>query len=265
MALVIGDQHSEANMAKIVILGSAAAVNDAQHDYTHFLLIGERTPPILVDAGSNPLGKIKDMGIDDETLCDVILTHYHPDHVAGVPNMLMHMWLLGRRSPLRFYGLHHCINRVEDMMHGYGWLEFPDFFPTAFHRISERFAAPVLENEEFRITSWPVKHFIPTIGLRVENKLTGKVLAYSCDTEPTVSLKHLAEGADLLIHEAAGDPPGHSTATHAAQLAVEVGAKALYLIHYQVWNTDPAPLVDEARATYDGPVTLCRDFDEYTF
>ena len=27
-------------MARIVILGTAAAVNDAQHDYTHFLLVG---------------------------------------------------------------------------------------------------------------------------------------------------------------------------------------------------------------------------------
>ncbi len=252
-------------MAKIIILGSAAAVNDAQHDYTHFMLIGERTRPILIDAGSNPLGKIKDLGVDDEMLQDVILTHFHPDHVAGVPNMLMHMWLLGRRAPLRFYGLHHCINRVEDMMNGYGWLEFPNFFPTAFHRVSERNNAPVLENEEFRITSWPVKHFVPTIGLRIENKLTGKVLAYSCDTEPTPPLDELAADADLLIHEATGPPPGHSTATQAAELATRVNAKSLYLIHYQVWNTDPTPLVPEAQAVYHGPVTLCKDFDEYIF
>ena len=38
-------------MARVIILGSAAAVNDAQHDYTHFLLIGEQDSPILVDAG----------------------------------------------------------------------------------------------------------------------------------------------------------------------------------------------------------------------
>ena len=252
-------------MAKIVVLGSAAAVNDAQHDYTHLLLIGERSKPVLIDAGSNPLGKIKDLGIDDEDVQDVILTHFHPDHVAGVPNMMMHMWLLGRKSPMRFYGLHHCVNRVEDMMTGYGWQEYPNFYPTVFHRVSERYRAPVMENDDFIITSWPVKHFVPTIGLRIENKITGKVLAYSCDTEPTPSLYELAENADMLIHEAAGPPPGHSTAAQAAKLAVEVNAKSLYLIHYQVWNTDPAPLVPEAQAVYDGPVALCRDFDIYEF
>ncbi len=252
-------------MARIVILGSAAAVNDAKHDYTHFLLIGERDTPVLVDAGSNPLGKIKDLGVDDEALQDVILTHFHPDHVSGVPNMMMHMWLLGRRAPMRFYGLHHCINRIEDLMSGYSWQEWPNFFPVAFHRVSERYSAPVLENDDFKITAWPVKHFVPTIGLRIENKVTGKVLAYSCDTEPTPSLLELAKDADILIHEAAGPPPGHSTARQAGELATKVGAKSLYLIHYQVWNTDPTPLVPEAREAYDGPLVLCKDFDEFEF
>ena len=252
-------------MARIHILGSAAAVNDAQHDYTHFLLVGERSKPVLVDAGSNPLGKIKDLGFDDEELQDIILTHFHPDHVAGVPNMLMHMWLLGRKAPLRFYGLHHCMNRVEDMMVGYGWQEFPNFFPTTFYRVGERNNAPVLENEDFRITSWPVKHFVPTIGMRIENKITGNVLAYSSDTQPDPVLLELADRADMLIHEAAGPPPGHSTAFQAAEIATKVQAKSLYLIHYQVWNTDPAPLIPEAQSAYDGPVTLCNDFDVFEF
>lgn len=150
-------------------------------------------------------------------------------------------------------------------MSGYSWQEWPNFFPVAFHRVSERFRAPVLENDDFKITAWPVKHFVPTIGLRIENKVTGKVLAYSCDTEPTPSLLELADGADILIHEAAGPPPGHSTARQAGELATQVGAKSLYLIHYQVWNTDPAPLIPEAREAYDGPLVLCKDFDEFEF
>jgi ribonuclease Z len=252
-------------MARVVVLGSAAAVNDVKHDYTHLLLIGEEDTPVLIDAGSNPLGKIKDLGIDDEGLQDVILTHFHPDHVSGVPNMMMHMWLLGRKAPIRFYGLHHCLNRMEDLMSGYEWQEWPNFFPVAFNRVSERNRAPVMENKDFIVTSWPVKHFVPTIGLRIENKHNGRVLAYSCDTEPTDSLFELADGADMLIHEAAGPPPGHSTARQAGELATQVNARSLYLTHYQVWNTDPSPLVPEAQEVYDGPVVLCKDFDEFEF
>jgi ribonuclease Z len=251
-------------MARVVILGSAAAVSDAEHDNTHFVLIGDHGP-VLVDAGSNPLGKIKDLGIDDEALQDVILTHFHPDHVSGVPNMLMHMWLLGRHAPLRFYGLHHCVNRIEDMMMGFSWDTWPNFFPVTFHRVRERDNTPVLENEDFRITAWPVKHFVPTIGLRIENKVTGNVLAYSCDTEPIPELFELCRDADILIHEAAGIGLGHSSARQAGEIASEARAKSLYLIHYQVWNADPAPLVAEAQETFDGPVYLSKDFDEYEF
>lgn len=252
-------------MARVTILGSAAAVNDATHDYTHFLLESQKDTPILVDAGSNPLGKIKNLGIDDENLQDIILTHFHSDHVGGIPNMMMHMWLLGRRAPLRIYGIHHCIHRVENMMEAYGWAEWPNFFPVSFHRVSERDNAPVLENEDFVITAFPVTHFIPTIGLRIYDKHSQTTLGYSCDTEPCDGVRRIAKGVDVLLHEAAGPPPGHSTAQQAGQIATEGGAKQLWLIHYQVWNVDPAPLVQEASRTFNGPIALCKDFDVFEF
>jgi len=251
-------------MARIIILGSAAAVSDATHDNTHFLLVGE-DGPVLIDCGSNPLGKINRLGIGTESLQDIILTHFHPDHVSGVPTMLMHLWLLGRQAPLRVYGLNHCINRTEDMMLAFAWDTWPGFFPISFYRVMERASAPVLDNPDFRITAWPTRHFIPTIGLRIENKRTGKVLAYSCDTEPIPALIDLARDADLLIHEAAGAGEGHSSAAQAGEIATRAGAKSLYLIHYQVWNTDPTPLIAEAQQTYAGPIYLAKDFDQYTF
>ena len=251
-------------MARVIILGSAAAVSDAEHDNTHFVLVGEHGA-VLVDCGTNPMGKLHKLGIHDERLQDVILTHFHPDHVSGFPNMLMHMWLLGRQAPLRVYGLHHCVNRTEDMMAAFVWETWPDFFPVTFHRVMERNDAPLLENEDFHITAWPTKHFVPTFGLRIVNKQTGKVLAYSCDTEPIPGLLELGQNADMFIHEAAGQGFGHSSARQAGEIAAEARAKSLYLIHYQVWNTDPRPLVDEARAVFDGPVHLSKDYDEYEF
>ncbi|GAB1421206.1 MBL fold metallo-hydrolase [Anaerolineales bacterium] len=254
-------------MAKIIILGSAAAVNDADHDYTHFLLIGEESPPILIDAGSNPLGKIKNLGFEDAQLQDIILTHFHSDHVSGIPNMMMHMWLLGRQTPMNIYGLHHCINRLEDMMQSYGWQEWPNFFPVSFHRVSERNKIFLMENKDFLIHSWPMKHYtVPTIGLRILNKHNGKVFAYSCDTTPIPELIEMSQNADILLHEAAGaDGFGHSSAREAGETATSANAKSLYLIHYHVWNQDPTPLVGEASETYNGPIHLCKDLDEIEF
>jgi ribonuclease BN (tRNA processing enzyme) len=68
-------------MARLIILGSASAVSDAEHDNTHFLLQGDHGSVILVDCGSNPIGKLSRHGIHFDQLSDLILTHFHPDHV----------------------------------------------------------------------------------------------------------------------------------------------------------------------------------------
>ena len=252
-------------MARIIILGTSGAVSNRQHDYTHFLLVGEEDPPVLVDAGSNPLDKLDDLGIDDGIIEDIILTHFHSDHVAGVPNMLMHMWQKGRQAPIRFHGIPHCLDRVEGTMDMYGWEFWPGFFPVSFTRIAMADDTPLFENRDFAIRAFPVVHFIPTIGMRITNKHNGKVLAYSCDTEPCDNALKIANAADILIHEAGGPPPGHSTAAMAGETAQQAGAGELYLIHYQVWNQDPECLVGEAQQTYAGPVRLCRDLMEFEF
>lgn len=251
-------------MARLIILGSAAAVSDAEHDNTHLVLQGDKSV-VLVDCGSNPMVKLRRFGIDHNQLTDMILTHFHPDHVYGVPMLLMHMWLLGRRQPLRVHGLDHCLLRTEDLMSAFSWDDWPQFFPVAFHRVLPREAQLVLDNDDFKIMSWPVKHYnIPTIGLRIESKVSGKIIAYSCDTAPIANIERLALESDMLIHEATGyDPEGHSSAAEAGAIATKAACKRLVLVHYEVWERDPMPLIDEARRQYDGPIDLAADFNVY--
>lgn len=254
-------------MARLVILGSAAIVPDMEHDNTHFVLEGQESV-VLVDCGSNPIARLRKVGIDYNNLTDIILTHFHPDHVLGVPILLNNMWLLGRQRALRVYGLHHCLNRVEDLMLMFTWDEWPNFFPVAFHKVLERRNQLLMENNDFRITSWPVHHYIPTIGVRIENKRNGFVTAYSCDTAPSPAVVDLARGADLLIHEAAGDDGiGHSSAAQAGEIAREAGVKRLVLVHYEVFgqhgSIDAGHLAAEAQATFGGPVELAQDFRIY--
>jgi len=69
----------------------------------------------------------------------------------------------------------------------------------------------------------------------------------------------LAARADLLIHEAAGKGPGHTSASQAGEIAAEAKAKRLVLIHYP-GEEDTSQLVPEAAAAFGGPVTLAEDF-----
>jgi ribonuclease Z len=245
-------------MAKIIILGSSNAIPNKDHENTHMIVVGdERT--VLVDCASNPLLRLEQAGVDINTITDLVITHFHPDHVSGVPLLLMNMWLLGRRSPLNVFGLHYTLDRVEGMMGFFEWDKWPDFFPVAFIRLPSAEMTQVLDCPDFKFYSSPVQHLIPTIGLRMEFK-SKKVFAYSCDTEPCEQVVRLAAGADVLFHEASGATRGHSSAAQAGEVAAQAEAARLYLIHYPSGSHRTSDLVAEAQARYQGQVALAEDF-----
>ena len=251
-------------MADLIILGSSNAISDEEHENTHMVLVGA-SRVALIDAVGNPVPRLAKAGIPFESLTDVVLTHFHPDHVSGVPLLLMDMWLRGRRKPLDIYGIHHTMARVENMMNLYGWQSWPNFFPVAFHYLPAEEKTPVLDCEDFAIYSSPVHHLIPTIGLRVDFKKSGKAMAYSCDTEPCEEVVRLAEGADVLIHEAAGALKGHSSAAQAAEIARKAEVGALYLIHYPTGKYRQENLVEDARTQFQGEIALAEDFMRLAF
>ena len=153
-------------MGKIIVLGSASAVPDMQHENTHFLL-QEGSHSVLIDCAGNPIQRLAKAGVELDTITDIILTHFHPDHVSGIPMLLMSMWLMGRKSAVNIYGLHGTVERMQAMMDLYYWQNWPDFYPVHFHGLAEEEGVEVLATEHLRITASPVRHLIPTIGLRI--------------------------------------------------------------------------------------------------
>ncbi len=245
-------------MGKITVLGSASAVPDEQHENTHFLLQADERN-ILIDCAGNPIQRLSRVGVDPDSITDIILTHFHPDHVSGVPMLLMGMWLLGRQAAIHIYGLDETVERMEAMMDLYYWKNWPDFYPVHFHGVAEEENSVVLVTDGLRIFASPVRHLIPTIGLRIEFPKIGKRMAYSCDTQPCPSVVRLAEGVDVLFHEAGGPFVGHTSPLQAGEIARQAGAKSLYLIHYPIRGEETGNFVADAKKLFDGPVYLAED------
>ena len=259
----VGQGVGEDHMSKVIILGSSYSIPDEGHENTHMVVEGgDRV--VLVDSVGNTLLRLKRVGLEFNQLTDLVLTHFHPDHVSGVPSLLMDMWLLGRRKPLNVYGLHHTLDRMEDLMGFYDWDHWPGFFPVAFFRLPAEEMTGVFDTPALRLYASPVCHLIPTIGLRFEFPQLNKSVAYSCDTEPCSAVVRLARGADILIHEATGESAGHSSAFQAGEIATRAGARKLYLIHYPTGQSDPQPLIDQARGSFSGQVGLAEDFMDIT-
>jgi ribonuclease Z len=86
------------------------------------------------------------------------------------------------------------------------------------------------------------------------------VLAYSCDTEPCEQTVRLADGADVLIHEAGGATFGHSSAEQAGEIAAKSEAGKLYLIHYPTGRFAKGDIAAEASKTFQGEIVIAKDF-----
>lgn len=246
-------------MPKLVFLGTSNAIPDETHENTHMLFWG-REKVVLIDCGTSPLLRFKKIGLDFNLLTDVILTHFHPDHVSGLPQLLVNMWLLGRKAPLNIHGLAHTMDRIEGLLDFYAWTDWPGFFPVFLHRVPDNENTRVISSNEFLISASPVKHFIPTIGLRVEMLQNKKVLVYSCDTEPCPQVTRMAEGADILIHEASGAEPGHSSASQAGEAAARAEVGELFLVHYPTGDNQTGNLVAQASEMFKGIVALATDY-----
>lgn len=251
-------------MPKLIILGSSNAMSSKDSENTHMVLVGEKRI-ILVDCVNNPIHRLGQADVDFMKLTDLILTHFHPDHVSGVPLLLMDMWLRGRKAPINIFGFHYTIDRMEQLMSMYSWENWPNFFPVAFHRLPSHEYTQLLDCDEFKVVSSPVHHLIPTLGLRFDFKISHKSLAYSSDTEPCKEVVHLAKGVDVLIHEASGASLGHSSAEQAGQIAAQAEVGMLYLIHYPTGEYNNGNLIVEASRHYQREVALATDFMRLDF
>jgi ribonuclease Z len=246
-------------MSEMIILGSSNALPAVDHHNTQLLFQGNNHL-LLIDCGENPLIRMEQAKLKLNDLTDIILTHFHPDHVSGFPLFLMNLWLLGRKKTLTIYGLNHTLERLEALMGFFHWEDWPDFFQVNFSPIPEEENWSVFTNDDFRVYSSPVEHLVPAIGVRVEFRDNEKSITYSCDTEPCTAVVNMAAGSDILIHEASGPFPGHTSASQAGEIAEKAGVKKLLLIHYPTrGEIDNDTLLQDAQESFSGDVELALD------
>ncbi len=168
---------------------------------TCFHVTGE-TVNFLIDCGASSLPAMKRLGIVREAIDLVLITHFHGDHFAGLPFLLLDAQFARRTRPLVIAGPQGIEMRLTQVMEA--------LFENS-SRTKQRFELSVvaLQPEETRsfggveVTPFPVAHGEsggPFLGYRV--RAEGHVIAYSADTEWTETLIPLARDADLFIAEA---------------------------------------------------------------
>lgn len=263
-------------MEKITLLGSAGAVTNGERDNVSLALSVHENERIeyqlLIECGGSAAHKLAKIGIPYERLKDIILTHAHLDHIYGLPGLVFSMIYrdLTRKDPLRIYCPEEAVETITALLDFFD-LRRERSFPIEVKGIPAEEHVPVFENEHIRVTASPVDHSprVATLGLRIESKLSGKIVVYSGDTGYSERLIRLAKNADLLFHECSGlskhpIPPIHSNALEVGQVAAQSKAKKLVLLHFDcVLNDDAASIIREVRQFFTGEIVPASDFDEY--
>jgi ribonuclease BN (tRNA processing enzyme) len=142
----------------------------------------------------SPRGRLEDRGSGRKGIEDVFIMPSQPDHAAGPPLFLMELCLRGRRAPIRIHSGAETIRRIRKIMQMFGWRKMPDHFPIRHHAVKRGKSKTILENSEFRILSTPVRHVVPTHGVRGEVFPAHTRFVYSADTESSADLPAMARG-----------------------------------------------------------------------
>lgn len=238
-------------MATLYLLGTGAALSDP-HRTTTMLAVENEKGIVLVDCGGDAVQRLMQAGGDPRRVVGLIVTHEHADHVSGFPLLMEKLWLAGRRSPLDVYGIRPAIEQARRVHDSFDTSAWPGYPGARYHEVALMPGSPVMNRDGWCIVATPGKHAVPSVGLRFREEESGAVLAFSCDTAYHEPIARLAQGASILVHEATGSGPGHSSAGEAAAIAARAGVDRLLLVHLPSEEQLGEAELAEARETFPG-------------
>jgi phosphoribosyl 1,2-cyclic phosphodiesterase len=165
---------------------------------------------VILDAGTG----IRPLGLSLRTVperIDLLLTHLHLDHVEGLGFFGP---LFAPECPITIWGPPQEGSSLAERIGGY---LSPPFFPRRFEELPSRIEFVELGDETWqldglKVTSARVTHPGTTLGYRFEED--GGTFTYIPDNELGLAPESgasLAEGADLLFHDAQYTPDEYGT------------------------------------------------------
>ncbi len=197
---------------------------------------------ILIDAGPTVPVQLFAMDILPR---HILLTHYHGDHILGLPILLLR--LSKSHRPI-IYGFRETIRKAKLLWtETYGLVE-PDRI--ADFRTFEH--GDTLEIEEYRVRVLQRPHGpIRTAVFRFDD-----VMAYATDVRDVEEDACYYMGVDILFHEV-GEGSYHTPVDELARLLSRANPPLTYIIHYDD-DINQSELVERLKRYYRGEVRFAR-------
>ncbi len=186
---------------QLQFVGCGDAFGSGGRQNTCFHVTGDRVN-FLIDCGASALPALKRLGIARDEIDLILITHFHGDHFAGLPFLLLDAQFTRRSRPLVIAGPQGVETRLAQVMEALfeHSSKTKQYFELSVIALTpeQKFSFGAVD-----VTPFAVMHGEsggPFLAYRVEAE--GRVIAYSADTEWTETLIPLGRDADLFIAEA---------------------------------------------------------------
>ncbi|HMI50875.1 MAG TPA: MBL fold metallo-hydrolase [Candidatus Saccharimonadales bacterium] len=198
----------------------------------------------------------------------IFVSHYHWDHIQGIPFFAP---LYSDKNEFSFYSFRSKYLGRDSLKQVFETQMALPYFPVDMSAMNaKRKFQEVESGESFtigenKVTVRSLNHPQGCLGFRIETP--AGTIVFATDNEPgdpklDMSLRELAEGADIFINDAQFTPEqlattrkgwGHSSWREGAKIAREVGAKTLVLFHHDPDSTDRMidNILRQAREEFD--------------
>ena len=180
---------------EVTFLGTASAVHskDRNHPSIALKAFGD---VFLFDCGEGAQKQLLFTNVSPMKISKIFITHFHGDHILGLPGLLQSMSLNGRERKLTVYGP-RGLNKLKDAIYslGYSSIEYEiDFI--------EIDSGVIEETEEYVIKCQSVKHNVPALAYSIEEKkkprfLREKAIELGVPVGPAFGKLHNGEEVEI--------------------------------------------------------------------
>src|SRR6266496_1967565 len=121
------------------------------------LLVRRGGDRLLFDCAEGTQRQLLRSSVGLVDLHEIYITHFHADHVLGLPGMLKTFALRGRELPLHVYGPRGLRDLLGSLKRVVGRLSYD-------LRLVELEAGDVLERGDYRLATFGVEHGVTSLG-----------------------------------------------------------------------------------------------------
>lgn len=153
---------------EMILFGTSSMVPTAERNHTAALL-RYKEETILIDCGEGTQRQFRRAKISPTKITRILITHWHGDHVLGLPGLIMTLAANNYHRQLHIYGPKGTKQYLEKM---FSFFATPTKISWEAHEVE---SGMFFENEDLEIAAFPMKHGIPTLAYRFTEKDRRKI------------------------------------------------------------------------------------------